>query len=60
MNQTIKQFVAEELEHTLQVLNQAIHNHRQWLISCTPRFCVNSRLRQIFCIRQKMPGVSVL
>lgn len=30
MNQTIHQFAAEELEHTLQVLNEAIHNHRLW------------------------------
>lgn len=30
MNQTINQFAAEELEHTLQVLNDAIDNHRAW------------------------------
>ncbi len=30
MNQTIHQFAAEELEQTLQVLNDAIHNHRVW------------------------------
>ncbi len=30
MNQIIHQFVAKELEYTLQVLNEAIHNHREW------------------------------
>lgn len=30
MNQTIHQFAVEELEYTLQVLNEAIHNHRVW------------------------------
>jgi diguanylate cyclase (GGDEF)-like protein len=30
MNQTINQFASEELEHTLYVLNEAIHNHRLW------------------------------
>lgn len=30
MNLTINQFAAEELEYTLQVLNDAIHNHRVW------------------------------
>jgi diguanylate cyclase (GGDEF)-like protein len=30
MNHTINQFAVDELEHTLQVLTEAIDNHREW------------------------------